>query len=96
MPNILLTQAQREAIQEFAEKRGICNIRVFGSFARGEAREDSDLDLLVNLSDGHTLIDLGGFLMDVQDVVGRKVDVVMEDSLHWYIKDNVLHEAKPL
>ncbi len=92
---ILLTQEQRRKILEYAAQHGIHNVRVFGSFARGEAREDSDLDLLVDLGEAD-LFDLGGFLMDAQDVMGRKVDVVPAESLHWFIRDSVLNEAKPL
>jgi len=77
-------------------KHGAKNIRLFGSVARGEERPDSDVDFLVELEEGRSLMDLGGLLMDLQKLLGRNVDVVTEKGLHWYIKDRVLHEAKPI
>jgi hypothetical protein len=69
---------------------------VFGSAVRGEDRPDSDVDFLVELEEGRSLMDLGGLLMDLQNLLGRNVDVVTERALHWYIKDQVLREAKPI
>jgi hypothetical protein len=69
---------------------------VFGSAARGEAGAESDVDILVDLDADRSLLDLGGLLMDLQDLLGRKVDVVTENALHWYIRDRVLQEALPL
>jgi len=71
-------------------------VRVFGSAVRGEDRPDSDVDFLVELEEGRSLMDLGGLLMDLQNLLGRNVDVVTERALHWYIKDQVLREAKPI
>lgn len=71
-------------------------MRVFGSAARGEAGADSDIDFLVDLEPGRSLFDLGGLLMDLQQLLGRDIDVVTEKALHWYIRDRVLKEAKPL
>ena len=56
----------------------------------------SDIDFLVDLEPGRSLFDLGGLLMDLQDLLGRKVDVVTEKSLHWYIRDKVRTEAKSM
>lgn len=92
-PRILRHRAE---ILNLAAKHGIKNLRVFGSFARGEAKEDSDLDLLVELEPERSLLDRIGFLQDVEDLLGRKVDVVNERALHWYIRDRVLNEAVPL
>ncbi|MDL1872116.1 nucleotidyltransferase family protein [Deltaproteobacteria bacterium PRO3] len=92
-PKILRHRAE---ILNLAAKHGIKNLRVFGSFARGEAKEDSDLDLLVELEPERSLLDRIGFLQDVEDLLGRKVDVVNERALHWYIRDRVLNEAVPL
>lgn len=93
---LLPLQAQREAILELAERRGVRSLRVFGSVARGEARPDSDVDFLIELEPGRTLLDLGALQMDLQDLLGRKVDVVEPDALHCYIRDRVLQEAVPL
>jgi predicted nucleotidyltransferase len=91
-----LLKGKKDEILKIAAKHGACNVRVFGSVVRGEADEDSDVDFLVDLEPGRTLFDLGGFLMDLQDLLGRKVDLVTEAALHWYIRDRVLKEAVPL
>ncbi len=87
---------QREQILALAAKRGAFNVRIFGSVARGEAKPDSDVDFLVDLEDGRSLFDLGGLLYDLQNLLQRKVDVVTEAGLHWYIKDKIIKEAKSL
>jgi len=87
---------QREQILALAAKYGASNVRVFGSVANGTADENSDIDFLVDLEEGRSLFDLGGMLMDLQDLLQRGVDVVTEKGLHWYIKDKILKEAKPL
>ena len=71
-------------------------MRVFGSRARGEARPDSDLDVLVTLTPGHSLLDLVAIKQDLEDLLGCAVDVVTEASISPYIRDNVLKEAVPL
>jgi len=85
----------RPAILEIAERYGARNIRVFGSVARGDNRDDSDVDFLVDLDKGRTLFDLGGLLMDLRDLLGVEVDVVTPGGLH-YIRDRVLAEARSL
>ena len=87
---------QKEQILALAAKYGASNVRVFGSVVRGTADKDSDIDFLVDLEEGRSLFDLGGMLMDLQDLLQRGVDVVTEKGLHWYIKDKILKEAKPL
>jgi predicted nucleotidyltransferase len=87
---------QREQILALAAKRGAFNVRIFGSVARGEATSTSDVDFLVDLEEGRSLFDVGGLLYDLQNLLHRKVDVVTEAGLHWYIKDKVIKEAKPL
>jgi predicted nucleotidyltransferase len=87
---------QRDEILHLAARWGARNVRVFGSAARGEAGPESDVDLLVELEPDRTLFDLGGFLMDLQDLLGCKVDVVTEPALHSSIRDRVLQEAVPL
>jgi predicted nucleotidyltransferase len=94
-PNELLHE-KREDILRVASKRGAYNIRVFGSVARGEADSKSDIDLLVDLEPGRSLFDLGGLLMDLQDLLGHKVDVVTERGLRERIRERVLKEAIPL
>lgn len=87
---------RREDILRVAANRGARNIRVFGSVARGEARPDSDLDLLVELEPGRNLLDLGGLLMELQDLLGCQVDIVTEKGLRDRLRERVLKEAMPL
>ena len=91
-----LLESKREDILRLAAKRGAYNVRVFGSAARGEADENSDVDFLVDLEPERSLLDLGGLLMDLRELLGRNVDVVTEKGLHWYIRARVLQEATKL
>jgi len=87
---------RREEILRLAERRGARSARVFGSVARGEANESSDLDLLVEWEPGSSLLDHAGLVQDLQELLGMKVHVGTEKSLHWYVRDRVLREATPL
>jgi len=87
---------KREEILQLAARYGARNVRIFGSVARGEARPDSDVDVLVDLEPGRSLLDLGGLLMDLQDLLGCRVDVVTERGLRPRIRERVLREAVPL
>jgi len=87
---------QRHGILNAARRRGVDNVRVFGSVARGEAEAGSDLDLLVDLKPGRTLIDLAGFRRDVSDLLDLPVDVATPDMLKDRLRDEVLEEALPL
>jgi predicted nucleotidyltransferase len=89
-------EQHRAAIRALAAQRGIENVRVFGSMARGDASADSDIDLLVSLPPGRSGLALGGLLMDIQDLTQRKVDVVTEAGLHPALRERVLREACPL
>lgn len=91
-----MIQMHRDEIIKVAMMHGARNIRVFGSVARGEADEKSDVDFLVDLESGRSLLDLGGLLMDLKDVLGRDVDVVTERGLNPRIRDQVLREAVAL
>jgi hypothetical protein len=91
-----LVKEKREEILRIAARHGAHNIRIFGSLARGEAHSDSDVDLLVELEPGRSLFDLGGLLMDLQELLGHPVDVVTEQGLRERIRDRVLKEAVPL
>jgi len=91
----LLTE-KRDEILRIAARHGAKNIRVFGSVARGDADAASDVDVLVDMEPGRSLLDMGGLLMDLQDVLGCPVDVVTERGLRPRIRDRVLKEAVPL
>ncbi len=93
MPLDELLHKKRDDILRTAAKRGAYNVRIFGSVARGEADEKSDIDILVDLEPGRSLFDLGGLLMDLQDLLGHNVDVVTERGLRERIRDRVLKEA---
>lgn len=89
-------RAKREQILSIAERHGARNVRVFGSVARGEANDESDVDFLIELDLGRSLFDLGGLIADVQDFLGCSVDVVSERGLRPRFRDRVLREAIPL
>ncbi len=91
-----ILQERRADILRIAARYGAFNVRVFGSVARGEDSVDSDVDFLVDMDNDRSLFDVGGLLLDLQSLLGRKVDVVTEKALHWYIRDRVLAEARPL
>jgi hypothetical protein len=91
-----LVAEKRDEILRLARRHGARNVRVFGSAANGQTRPDSDVDFLVDLDEDRSLLDLGALLMDLQDLLGRKVDLVTDQALHWYIRDRVLREATPL
>jgi predicted nucleotidyltransferase len=88
----LLSQ-KREDIMRAAQKHGARNVRVFGSVARGDDGPDSDVDFLVDMEPGRSLLDMGGLLMDLRELLGRNVDVVTERGLKTRIRDRVLEEA---
>ena len=79
-----------------AQRHGAFNIRVFGSVARGDSDEKSDVDFLVDMESGRSLLDLGGLLFDLQDLLGIPVDVVTEKGLRPRIRERILHEARSL
>lgn len=91
-----LRSARRDEILRLANQRGARDVRVFGSVARGEANENSDLDLLVTWESGRSLLDHAGLVQDLQELLGMKVHVGTEKSLHWYVRDRILREATPL
>ena len=91
-----LIKQKREEILRLAAAHGAKNVRLFGSVARGEADAESDLDVLVDLEPGRSLFDLGGLLVDLQDLLGLKVDVVTEKGLRPRLRERVLKEAVPL
>lgn len=91
-----LLQQNREQVLATAARHGAYNIRVFGSVARGEATAGSDIDFLVSLEPGRSLMDLGGLLYDLRNLLGVEVDVVTEKGLRVRIREQVLKEAIPL
>lgn len=94
--NLEQLRARRDEILALAEKHGARNVRVFGSVARGEAEPGSDIDFVIDVGDNPSPFFPGGLLCDLEDLLGCRVDVVTAKSLHWYIRDRVLQEARPL
>lgn len=88
-----IIKMRREEILEIAKKYGAENVRIFGSVPRGEANSKSDLDLLIELKSGRTILDIIAIKQDVEDLIGLKVDVVTTNSISPYIKDEVLKKA---
>lgn len=91
-----LLREKREEILLIAAQHGARNVRVFGSVARGEVGPESDLDLLVEMDPGRSLLDHVALVQDLSDLLGIEVDVVTERALHWHVRDGVLNEAVPL
>lgn len=91
-----LLKIKRDNILEVAATYGAKNIRVFGSAARGDAGPSSDVDFLVEFEEGRSLFDLVGLGQDLEKLLGRPVDIVEPEGVHWYIRDKVLQEAVPL
>lgn len=89
-------QGKRQEILRVAAKHGARNIRVFGSAARGEDRPDSDLDLLVDMEAGRSLLDLVGLGQDLEELLQRRVGVLTDSSLHPAIRPHILVDARPL
>ncbi|HWQ27399.1 MAG TPA: nucleotidyltransferase family protein [Dehalococcoidia bacterium] len=87
---------KREEILRIAARHGARNVRVFGSAARGEAGAESDLDLLVEFEPGRSLLDQAALVRDLEELLGRKVDVVTEGGLYWLLRRRILKEARPL
>ena len=91
--NIDQVTSKRNEIEQIARRHGATNIRIVGSIVRGDADQNSDIDFLVDLEHGRSLLDLGGLLMDLQTLLGRPVDVVTEKGLRPRIRERVLREA---
>ena len=86
----------RQEILDIAHRHGARNVRVFGSVSRGEAGPESDLDLLVSTAQDTSSWFPAGLILELEELLGRKVDVITEGALHWYLRERVLAEAIPL
>ena len=92
----VLLKAHRDEILAIATRHGATNVRVFGSVVRGEAGPDSDVDFLVDLEDGRSLLDLAKLLVDLEQLLNRRVDVVTEKGLRPHAKAPILRGAVAL
>jgi uncharacterized protein len=87
---------RRDEILALANRHGASNVRVFGSVARGDAHPDSDLDFVVDFDAGRSLMDHGELVMDLEEALGRRVDVVSAGGLRDRFRDRILADAVPL
>ncbi len=86
----------RDEIVALATQHGARNIRVFGSVARGDNRADSDVDFLVDVEPGRTLLDIIALEQDLQELIGQRVDVLTDGGLSPYLQQQILSEAAAL
>lgn len=96
MTLIELPPAKRDEIVRIAARYGARNVRIFGSVARGDVSPSSDIDFLVDLDSNRTLMDLGGLLMDLQELLQVRVDVATEGMLRPKVRKRALADAVPL
>jgi predicted nucleotidyltransferase len=92
----ILAPGERADVNRIAAAHGARNVRVFGSVVRGESTDSSDLDLLVDMAEGRSLLDLVALGDDLEEALGVVVDVVTERSLSPYLRDRILAEAVSL
>lgn len=91
-----LVRKHRTAILRVAENHGVTSVRLYGSVARGDAREGSDIDFLVEFEAGRNLFDLIGFKQELEELLGTRIDAATPKGLHPLIRDAVLSEAVPV
>jgi predicted nucleotidyltransferase len=91
-----LIHERREEILRIAARHGARNVRVFGSVARGEAGPESDIDLLIEAGPITSSWFPAGLILDLEELLGRKVDIVTEKGLNRNLRERVLREAIPL
>ena len=84
---------RRENILKIAKDHGATNIKIFGSYARGDEQPGSDLDLLIELEPGRSLLDIIAIKQDIEDMINRRVDVVTARALSPYIREEIIKEA---
>jgi predicted nucleotidyltransferase len=98
--NVMITKQtlleKRDAILRIAHRYGAHHVRVFGSVARGDVTQDSDLDLIVRFEPGRSLFDHGGLIVELEELLGVKVDVIGERGMRDRFRDRVTREAIPL
>lgn len=93
MNTLELIRSKKSDILAIATRHGAKNVRVFGSVARGEDTDTSDVDLLVSMEKNRTLYDLIGLQQEIQDILNRNVDVLTDRSINRYLQAQILQEA---
>lgn len=94
--NILPFNKNDRKFQEILRKNKVKGISIFGSWAAGEMREDSDLDFLVEFQERADLLDIVGLKLDLEELLGKRVDVVTRNSISPYLRDKIIGQAIPL
>ena len=87
---------KKKTILKIANKYGVTKIFIFGSVARGDDQQNSDIDLLVTLEKSKTLFDLGGFYMDLSSLLGKEISLVTSESIQGKFRENILRDSIPL
>ena len=87
---------RREQILQLAASRNACNVQVFSSVAHGKAKKNSDIDILVDVETGRSLLDVIGLWLDLEALLGRKVDLVTEGGVNRHLRESILAEARPV
>ncbi len=96
MPRADIPEQTRRRIREIASRHGVSDIRVFGSVARGDAAPESDIDFLIEVSGPTTPWFPGGLVAELEELLGRRVDVVEADAVREDMRERILQEAQPL
>lgn len=96
MRTLDLLRRKKAQLVALAAAHGARNIRIFGSVARGEESVNSDVDLLVEMEEGRSLYDLVGLQLDIEELLGKKADVLTEGGINRYLRERILAEARPL
>jgi uncharacterized protein len=97
MTNIAQTiKEKRDEILSIAASNGAYNVRLFGSVVHGDATDKSDVDFLVDMQSGRSLLDVAGLMIDLEKLLGRKVDIVTTNGLKKSLKEDVLKHARAL
>ncbi len=96
MSALSILEIHKQEVLRLARQHGAGQLRVFGSTVRGDDSEESDIDLLIHWDDRASLCDWAALQEKLQHLLGRRVDLVSDAGLHWYVRDRILAEAKPL
>jgi predicted nucleotidyltransferase len=94
--DLLRLRDRREEILRYAAEHGAHNVRVFGSIVRGDSDPTSDVDLLVEMEPGRSLVDLVGLWQDLEDLLGLQVDVLSDGGVSPHLREHIYAEAVPL
>lgn len=94
--NFLPIDKNDDAFKEILRRNKVKSISIFGSYATGEKREGSDIDFLVEFHEGADLLDIVGLKIDLENLLGKKVDIVTQNSISQYLREKIINQAIPL